>query len=405
MSMSSTESPPHVAVLFNRFGPYHRARLTAAGRELTVTGVEVVGKASTYAWEEVDAAPTFDRVTLFPEADRDSVSNAELQQALTQKLDEIAPDTVAVPGWSLPRALGALQWCVQNGVPAVVMSETTASDFTRRWWSEKIKNRIVSHFGAGLVGGTPHRAYLRELGMDTERIFLGYDAVDNEYFAQETQNGFENEEHLRSEYTLPDYYFLASCRFVPKKNLSRLIDAFGRYRSQTSDNVWDLVILGDGPERDAVEETVTKAGLTHAVHLPGFKQYDDLPIYYGLAGAFVHASTREQWGLVVNEAMAAGLPVLVSDRCGCASDLIEEGRNGYTFDPYDSTDLADRMYQVAHGAVDRVSMGSASREIIARWGPDRFAQGLRQAVEAALESGPPSGSLFDRLLIKALLYR
>ena len=81
--------------------------------------------------------------------------------------------------------------------------------------------------------------------------------------------------------------------------------------------------------------------------MPGFKQYDELPIYYGLAGAFIHASTTEQWGLVVNEAMAAGLPVIVSERCGCAPDLVENGRNGFTFDPYDVDALTHLMLKMA----------------------------------------------------------
>ena len=67
-------------------------------------------------------------------------------------------------------------------------------------------------------------------------------------------------------------------------------------------------------------------GLDNDVIFPGFIQYDELPAYYGLAKAFIHASTVEQWGLVVNEALAAGLPVLVSERCGCAPDLVREGR-------------------------------------------------------------------------------
>jgi len=395
----------HVAVLFNRFGPYHRARLDATGRVLSVTGVEVVGKASTYAWAESSAASTFDRVTLFPEADRSAVSNSTLKQGMDQRLHAIAPDAVAIPGWSYPRALAALRWCGRNEVPAIVMSETTESDFSRRWWTEQIKQRLVSHFGAGLVGGAPHREYLRTLGMPAERIFLGYDVVDNDYFKEEARGAREHEADVRERYGVPRSYFLASCRFIPKKNLPRLIEAYGRYRRRASDDLWDLVLLGEGPERATVEHCIEDAGVEHSVHLPGFKQYDELPAYYGLAGAFVHASTREQWGLVVNEAMAAGLPVLVSDRCGCAPDLVEDGRNGFTFDPHDPSALAGLMARVAHGDVNRMDMGAASQDIIENWGPERFATGLKKAAEAALQAGPPSSSLIDRLLINALMYR
>jgi glycosyltransferase involved in cell wall biosynthesis len=141
------------------------------------------------------------------------------------------------------------------------------------------------------------------------------------------------------------------------------------------------------------------------VLLPGFKQYPDLPAYYGLAGAFIHASTTEQWGLVVNEAMASGLPVLVSNRCGCTSDLVQEGVNGFTFDPYDVQQLAQLMLGLSTLNSQLSTMAAASRRIIADWGPGRFASGLQEAVEMALRVTPPRATGFDRLLVKALLLR
>jgi len=139
--------------------------------------------------------------------------------------------------------------------------------------------------------------------------------------------------------------------------------------------------------------------------MPGFKQYDELPAWYGLAGAFVHASTTEQWGLVVNEAMASGLPVLVSERCGCAPDLVKDGVNGFIFDPYDVERLARLMYRLAHGDVDRDAMGRASQEIIADWGLERFADGLAKAVDVAVSRPTPKAPWFDCLLLQALMYR
>jgi glycosyltransferase involved in cell wall biosynthesis len=399
----STRRP--VAVLFDHLGPYHRARLAAAGDEMDVTAVEIAGESATYSWEEVEDGPNFRRTTLFSERDSTSIPATEKENAIQEALNNIGPEVVAIPGWSYPRALAALRWCVHTGTPAVVMSASTAYDFDRPWWRERLKQRIVAHFGAGLVGGTRHRSYLQELGLSDDNIFLGYDAVENEHFTNGANKVRERGAAIRRDRSLPDAYFLGVCRFVPKKNLTRLIDAFARYRERAPDQAWDLVLLGDGPDRDIVEAASSEAGLEKVVHLPGFKQYDELPTYYGLAGAFVHASTREQWGLVVNEAMAAGLPVLVSDRCGCAPDLVEDGRNGFTFDPHDSSALAGLMARVAHGDVNRADMGAASQEIIEEWGPERFATGLKKAAEAALQAGPPSSSLLDRLLINALMYR
>jgi len=110
-------------------------------------------------------------------------------------------------------------------------------------------------------------------------------------------------------------------------------------------------------------------------------------------------------GLVVNEAMAAGLPVIVSKRCGCVSELVESGRNGFSFDPYDVAALARHMEYVASGKCDRRAMGAASREIIARWSPMTFAENLTKAVYAACAAPPSKTGLLDRGLVAALIRR
>jgi hypothetical protein len=97
--------------------------------------------------------------------------------------------------------------------------------------------------------------------------------------------------------------------------------------------------------------------------------------------------------------------VLVSNRCGCAIDLVATGRNGYTFDPLRPSELADLMLHVSSDQCDRHKMGEASRAIIAQWTPQRFASSLCQAVDTALASPPPKAALPDRLLLHALMYR
>ena len=141
------------------------------------------------------------------------------------------------------------------------------------------------------------------------------------------------------------------------------------------------------------------------VHLPGFKQYGELPAFFGLAQAFVHASTTEQWGLVVNEAMASGLPVLISDRCGCAMDLVAENKNGFTFPPENVETLAQLMLKVSESGFPLVTFGAESRRIVSHWGPERFAAGLRDAVETALKTPARKAGLLDRLLLKLLRHR
>jgi glycosyltransferase involved in cell wall biosynthesis len=173
-----------------------------------------------------------------------------------------------------------------------------------------------------------------------------------------------------------------------------LIDAYAQYLRQTqasalADAPWHLVLLGDGGLRPALEAQRRSLGLEACIHMPGFKSYGELPAYYGLADGFVHASLTEQWGLVVNEAMAAGLPVLVSDRCGCVADLVREGENGFTFSPGDKEALVARMTMLATGACNREAMKGASRAIVAKWNVGAFAKGLQQALGMAMSAPTP----------------
>jgi ubiquinone/menaquinone biosynthesis C-methylase UbiE len=161
-------------------------------------------------------------------------------------------------------------------------------------------------------------------------------------------------------------------------------------------------LLGDGPLRSALNSQLSTLNLHGHVLLPGFKQYPDLPAYYGLAGAFIHASTTEQWGLVVNEAMASGLPVLVSNRCGCTSDLVQEGVNGFTFEPDHADQLAQLMLKISAFNFPLSAFGAASQAIVAHFGPPAFASGLRGALEVALASSRPRPRLLDSLLLGVL---
>jgi len=309
-------------------------------------------------------------------------------------LKDSAPDAVAIPGWSDKAALAALRWCAESRTPAILMSESTALDKPRSAWREWIKQRIVDLYSTVLVGGERHVDYLVRLGMPRERIFTGYDVVDNEYFARsafEIRNSkFEN----RKEYGLPENFFLASARFIEKKNLPTLIRAYARYRQfagntdnrhETIDNgPWDLVLLGDGPLRETLNSQLSTLNLQHSVLLPGFKQYEELPVYYGLAKAFVQASTTEQWGLVVNEAIASGLPVIVSNRCGCVPELVEG--NGFTFDPNNEHELASRLFEMASLSDDEHKrFEDASRRIAMNFGPERFGEGLKRAATMAID--------------------
>jgi glycosyltransferase involved in cell wall biosynthesis len=134
------------------------------------------------------------------------------------------------------------------------------------------------------------------------------------------------------------------------------------------------------------------------VHLPGFKSYDELPVYYALANALVHASTSEQWGLVVNEAIASGLPVIVSERCGCVPELVNG--NGFTFDPANEHELAARLLEIASLSDEqRKHLADTGYIIAANFAPERFGEGLEQAATVAMKLKLTKFGVIDRMLL------
>mgnify|MGYP000929370324 FL=1 len=392
-------------LIWTDIGNYHAARSRSLSdlSSLRLDTVEVLSESSYIqfrACQKELSAINYHAVGL----DR-PVTWKKIFSPLEKILTQLRPGVVFVPGWSMVEALAALQWCGIHAVPAVIMTESNRIDSPRRWHEEKLKKRIVSLAAAALVGGTPQAEYVKELGMPEEMIFSGYDVVDNDHFAVNADAARHLASALREKHHLPQQYLLCCARLVEKKNLSRLIQAFRLVIDRATAPDLHLVIVGPGPLEAELLSLVETLHLSGRVHLKGAKSYDDMPAFYGLAEALILPSTTEQWGLVVNEAMAAGLPVLVSQRCGSSVDLVREGDNGFTFDPYDVQAIANAIERIFSPGCDRSAMGKASRKIIADWGLERFATGFEAAAKAAVSRPKRRAGIFDRMLLRALASR
>jgi 1,2-diacylglycerol 3-alpha-glucosyltransferase len=378
-----------VAIIYARFGPYHVARLKGTQAVLSpegwqVFGIEVVPDDRFYAWEKLEGESEVRRIPLLPGRAYEELSRAAIGKAVINALNAERPDVVVCPGWHYAESLAAARWCRRNRKIAILMSESGRHDSQRWWWRELIKRLRLRLFDAALVGGSVHAAYLVELGMSHDRIAFGHNVVDNVHFARGAEYAHSHASQIRRELGLPERYILASGRFVPDKNFSHLLQTYRRYQEENDDPL-PLVICGDGLLQADLHALADTLYISQSIHWPGFVQYEVLPYYYGLADYFVIPSMIEPWGLVVNEAMASGLPILVSNRCGCAPDLVQEGVNGFTFDPTDVHQLAALLARMGELEGELPQLGQASRQIISHWGPDRFAQGLWQAIRAAYQ--------------------
>jgi glycosyltransferase involved in cell wall biosynthesis len=379
-----------VSVCFTNFGPYHLARLRALAEQLGRSGdrllaIEVADLEHRYPWTRAEGSEPFEWVTLFPGRALESIPRDQCVRAMTRVLDQKQPDALGIVGYARPESMAALAWARSHRRATILMSESQEIDHPRVWWKEAVKRRRVSRFSAGLVGGPRHRDYLVKLGLPAERIALGYNAVDGDAFAAKAEAARSSADARVGLSDRP--YFLAVNRFVPEKNLVALVEAFARYRADAPGELaWDLVLCGDGPNANEVDRAIAASGLGRSIHRPGFLQANEMAPWLAFASAFVHPSLMEPWGLVVNEAAACGLPLLVSDRAGCVETFVPEpaGTTGRRFDPRDPLELAGALAWMAGLPDDeRQGMGRRAAEVARDWGPDRFASGTIEALGLA----------------------
>ena len=401
--------------------------------------LEIAGSDETYDWErESGGVGEWERVTVFPDGVFEKIPASEMKRGIQRELDLLQPDAVARAGWGTLDARACLDWCKRNHAKAIVMSETRAADGRRIWWKEWVKSRIVRRFDAALCGGESHKRYLIQLGMPKDRIALGYNVVDNAFFAERPASAGEGGgERADKQKTLDagclalsagwlvGPYFLASNRFVERKNLGRLLEGYKIFQDsalqiQGAEKrcVWPLVLLGDGELRRQLEAQCVELGLkafsfqgsefsdaegdegaesknsklnpyklkttagAGCVVFAGFRQIGELRAFYAAAGAFVHPALEEPWGLVINEAMASVLPVLSSRNVGAAEELVVEGKTGFLFDPGDVNSIVESLFKMfSMSEAERQKMGAAAREMLECKVPSRaFGEGLAKVL-------------------------
>jgi len=394
-----------IAAMVDYVPPWLIANFNAAGRFVDLVAVEVAHSRSV-----VQGASAIDREESFKRHainwDRiDGIGRSrKFARQVAQSLTDIEPDVVLMQGWYGAKNLAALHWCLANRVPSIVASDSNENDIGRLQWREGLKRRVVALYSAGWAAGVASGNYLKRLGMTPERIAVGpLDTIDVSHFMAGAAAARRQANETRQRLDVPNDYFLAVSRFAPEKNLLNLVRAYGLYHQRMGTAAWKLVVVGDGPMMTAVQSFIEDSGLDGSVQLPGWVTFEGLPAYYGLAGAFVHASTRDTWGVVVNEAMAAGLPVIVSNRCGSALEIVREGQNGFTFDPTNVVELSELLWKVAHNTCDLATMSSASRDIIQGWTPKTYAESLLAVANVAVNSPARKSRLLDSALLSLLM--
>jgi len=394
----------HVAATHTDFPLYAQPRLKRLADSLTgrgdrLTVIEVAGAGGIYSFSQKRTSRQGWQV-LFENAEVEDLRPSTISQALFAKLDDLRPDVVLAGGIAFPSGATSVRWCRTRKRGVVIMDAVRALDVPRSRLVNAIKRRIYANVDAMLVPAPGHDASYVWWGIPPHRIFHGLNVVDNEWFARNAEAARKDTGPLPFSCRPQSPFFLGVGRQNPNKNWDCALQAYARYRSEAS-LPWDLVLVGDGPSRGALEHAVAVRRI-EGVHFVGFLTQEALCKYYAAAAALVLPSCRDAWPNVVNEAMACGLPVLVTNAAGCVPTIVKDGENGWSFDPHRPDDLATRMLALSRLEKSQLkAMGDKSREIVSHWGLERFVDGATEAIDACKSVRRGFRSPIDRLILTA----
>ncbi len=294
-------------------------------------------------------------------------------------------DAVLICGYYFASAWIALVAAKCYGTPILFVSD---SHSLRSWraqssWKLQIKKillRWIFSLADGVVvsssGGVE---YVKSLGFPGERVVLAPTAVDNHWWTEQAAK--VDRSAVRAAWQIPaeGSVTLFCGKLQPWKSPMDLLEAFARANAPHS----YLFFAGDGPDRSNLERRAAELGLADSVRFLGFLNQSQLPSAYCAADLFVLPSLFEPFGLVVNEAMLCGLPVVVSDRVGARFDLVRPDENGYVFPAGDVGALAAILRRILSDPEKRTRLGAAARHRMETWSPREYADSFIRAIQLA----------------------
>jgi glycosyltransferase involved in cell wall biosynthesis len=291
-------------------------------------------------------------------------------------------DAVWLHGYNHAASIVAWAAAKTKGLPVLMRSETHLG-LRRSPLRQRVRDRILSvayrSVDAFLAIGSANRAYYRAVGVSNDRIFDVPYTVDNDRFIAGAGAAAQRREIIRAAYGLRPgtTVILYASKFTPRKHPQTLIRAVADL--QRKGLALSLLMVGSGELDDTLRTLVADLGVRDVV-FAGFVNQSRLPDVYAASDIFVLPSQDEPWGLIVNEVMCAGLPVIVTEEVGCHHDLVKDGVNGFCVRPGDVTALSGALETLARDDERRRRMGAASLSIIGNWGYEQCREGLTAAL-------------------------
>ena len=295
-------------------------------------------------------------------------------------------DAVFVSGYFYASAWIAILAAKWHGIPIIFTTEAHSLHSLRSWatrskWRLRLKKfyvrRILSLGKVLLTMSSGAFQHLVALGFAESRIVLSPYAVDNDWWTEQAAKA--DRETARGIYRIPPHssVVLFCGKLQPWKGPMDLLEAF--YKANVTDSY--LIFAGDGPLRGSLEQRVAELGIPDRVRFIGFVNQSQLPSVYRAADLLVLPSYYEGFGLVVNEAMLCGIPVILSDRVGARFDLLRPGENGFVYPAGDIGALTAMLREILTDPQKRANMGAAARRRMETWSPREYTESMVRAVE------------------------
>jgi glycosyltransferase involved in cell wall biosynthesis len=305
---------------------------------------------------------------LFPQVYGD-IPRHKLVLALSADLLRNPRDLVVLPGYHRPEYWAMLLLCILLRRKRAVFCDSTAQDREKQSWKEMAKAFFFRRCDGIFCYGIRSKEYVASYGVEVQRIFVDCQAaaLPLTYDAGAVRKYYES--HPRDPKAPVKFLFVG--RLSSEKGLWDLLGAFGGVREQLPDA--RLNLAGPGALADELKRRAKELGLESAVTFLGTQSPDDIGRLLLDSDAMVLPSHTEPWGLVVNEALSYGCPVVVSDICGSVPELVRDGVTGYSFPSGDVRALCAAMLAVARLSQDRQSVAEQCLRVIDQYTPERAA--------------------------------
>jgi glycosyltransferase involved in cell wall biosynthesis len=298
---------------------------------------------------------------------------------LISDLESFSPDAIILFGWAFRSHLKVLRY-FKGKVPILFRGDSIIDDQSANFKIGQFVRKlflkwVYQHIDYALYVGKRNKEYFLQSGIKNNQLFFAPHAVDNERFQQISHLDESVRYSFRTEYNIPsgDIIYAYVGKLYSLKDVDLLIDAFMKVEFKES---W-LVIVGTGDMEDYL---IRRARVNDRVIFLGFKNQSELPAIYHSVDVIVLPSKSETWGLVINEAMASGKAVIVSDKCGCAVDLVNEGQNGFVFQSGNKEDLVSKMNLISDKST-ALKMGEESRSIIAEYSYENISVAIKSCLD------------------------